>query len=231
MPKTSRRRRRPLLQRYVFYQIKVREDFSSSPHSCLPACLPACLSLRTPIAAYAHKVAKDNAAAAEADAEEEAAANALRENIAKKGKNAYYYAHAHNAAGPKWDGDPTPRLLEKKPSTAADDGSGGDVVKPIKKYQWADETSKVKVYVPFGDNGITGKPLAEGGAEVTSTTDSVTLDVRTDDASRVTWQLSLAKLYDDIDGAKARVKSDKIILILNKPADKAFSWHDLKKSP
>lgn len=33
------------------------------------------------------------------------------DNIAKKGKNAYYYAHAHNATGPKWDGKIEPRLL------------------------------------------------------------------------------------------------------------------------
>lgn len=30
---------------------------------------------------------------------EEAAANALRDNIARKGKNAYYYCHGHNASG------------------------------------------------------------------------------------------------------------------------------------
>lgn len=32
--------------------------------------------------------------------------SALRENIARRGKNAYYYAHSHKADGPAWDGRP-----------------------------------------------------------------------------------------------------------------------------
>ena len=102
-------------------------------------------------------------------------------------------------------------------------------MKSINKYAWADETSKVKIYVPLDQGGGAAPlvPLAEGGTEVTSTKDSVTLNVRTG-TSGVYWQLQVAKLYDEIDGAKARVKSDKIILTLNKAPDKAFSWHDLK---
>ena len=37
---------------------------------------------------------------------EEASVSALRDNIATKGKNAYYYAHSHKADGPAWDGKP-----------------------------------------------------------------------------------------------------------------------------
>ena len=32
---------------------------------------------------------------------EESSSSALRDNISKKGKNAYYYAHAHRATGPE----------------------------------------------------------------------------------------------------------------------------------
>jgi len=39
-------------------------------------------------------------------AAEESSVSALRDNIATKGKNAYYYAHSHRADGPAWDGKP-----------------------------------------------------------------------------------------------------------------------------
>jgi len=47
----------------------------------------------------------------DADGDGGASSSALVDNIAKKGKNAYYYAHAHKATGPKWDGKIEPRLL------------------------------------------------------------------------------------------------------------------------
>lgn len=37
---------------------------------------------------------------------DEGSVSALRDNIATKGKNAYYYAHSHKADGPAWDGKP-----------------------------------------------------------------------------------------------------------------------------
>jgi len=39
--------------------------------------------------------------------------SALQDNIETKGKNSYYFAHAHKANGPKWDGHSEPRLLVK----------------------------------------------------------------------------------------------------------------------
>ena len=47
--------------------------------------------------------------------------NALRDSIVKKGKNSYYFAHAHKANGPKWDGKPQPRLLSKH-AISSDEG-------------------------------------------------------------------------------------------------------------
>ena len=38
--------------------------------------------------------------------------NALEENIARRGNNAYYYAHGHRNNAPAWDGDPSPMKLE-----------------------------------------------------------------------------------------------------------------------
>jgi hypothetical protein len=88
-------------------------------------------------------------------------------NNAFKGKNAYYYAHASTGTGPKWDGDPTPRLLETKtkkmaaPAVGGGGGGGeggGDVVlgpveKKIAKFAWGDEEGKVRKEDDGGDNG------------------------------------------------------------------------------
>ncbi len=43
--------------------------------------------------------------------------SALQDNIESKGKNAYYFAHAHKTNGPKWDGKPQPRLLSTHSSS------------------------------------------------------------------------------------------------------------------
>lgn len=60
--------------------------------------------------------------------------SALQDNIETKGKNSYYFAHAHKANGPKWDGKPQPRLLSKHSTSSVSsnvnnnnsDGVGGD---------------------------------------------------------------------------------------------------------
>ena len=43
--------------------------------------------------------------------------SALQDNIDRKGKNAYYFAHSHKATGPLWDGKAEPRLLSSTTST------------------------------------------------------------------------------------------------------------------
>lgn len=71
--------------------------------------------------------------------------SALRENISKKGKNAYYYAHGNTANGPAWDGKEEPRLLAV--------GVERTISKPLASqfdsFSWLDETKNVKVYVDF----------------------------------------------------------------------------------
>lgn len=47
------------------------------------------------------------------ETKEDTPENALQENIDKKGKNSYYFAHANEAKGPEWDGKPQPRLISK----------------------------------------------------------------------------------------------------------------------
>mmetsp|Transcript_27981 Transcript_27981/g.33129 ORF Transcript_27981/g.33129 Transcript_27981/m.33129 type:complete len:220 (+) Transcript_27981:94-753(+) len=107
--------------------------------------------------------------------------NALRDSIDKKGKNSYYFAHAHRANGPKWDGKPQPRLLSKQAIPSNDHnsttGEGVDLETPINtdsilslnklqlstssfaysqsnitKYAFLDDGEKVKLYVEM--NGV-----------------------------------------------------------------------------
>mmetsp|Transcript_5889 Transcript_5889/g.14756 ORF Transcript_5889/g.14756 Transcript_5889/m.14756 type:complete len:231 (+) Transcript_5889:94-786(+) len=101
-------------------------------------------------------------------AADELSESALAENISRKGKNAYYYAHAHKATGPKWDGKIEPRLLSTSSSNlsssaTSDDNisNGGGVPSStttsskaalmaksnITNYAFLNEETKVKVYV------------------------------------------------------------------------------------
>eukprot|EP00571_Detonula_confervacea_P017351 CAMPEP_0172300494 /NCGR_PEP_ID=MMETSP1058-20130122/2575_1 /TAXON_ID=83371 /ORGANISM="Detonula confervacea, Strain CCMP 353" /LENGTH=226 /DNA_ID=CAMNT_0013010283 /DNA_START=112 /DNA_END=792 /DNA_ORIENTATION=- len=114
------------------------------------------------------------------DAAEELSKSALRDNISKKGKNAYYYAHAHKATGPKWDGKIEPRLLGTSSSNLSTtsnngvgDGVGGSTATAasskaanaasskavlmaksnITNYAFLDEKTKVKIYVNLAGVG------------------------------------------------------------------------------
>ncbi len=103
--------------------------------------------------------------------------SALQDNIESKGKNAYYFAHAHKSNGPKWDMKPEPRLLVKHSSSSGlnnnsnnecdeeqissiskhaesliqslkDSKSSFNFAKSnITKYAFLDEGEKVKVYI------------------------------------------------------------------------------------
>ncbi|KAK7242542.1 hypothetical protein SO694_00017344 [Aureococcus anophagefferens] len=89
-----------------------------------------------------------------ADDAEENYSNALQENIAKRGNNAYYYAHGHRNNAPAWDGDAarSPRPLRARAARAPlrqDRESGAFKVKPNKivvtlkkpkdsKFKWYD---------------------------------------------------------------------------------------------
>ena len=64
-----------------------------------------------------------------ADDAEENYSNALQENIAKRGNNAYYYAHGHRNNAPAWDGDaarsPGASPAAKKSLMLGDDDARG----------------------------------------------------------------------------------------------------------
>ena len=73
--------------------------------------------------------------------------SALADNIDRKGRNAYYYAHAHKADGPVWDMKPEPRLLSTERVEVEKEAV--IVAQPITDYAWEDQDKKVKIYVIF----------------------------------------------------------------------------------
>lgn len=73
--------------------------------------------------------------------------SALQDNISRKGKNAYYYAHGNTANGPVWDGKEEPRLLSQTDKV--------EVSKPLalsfESFSWLDETKSVKIYIDYAN--------------------------------------------------------------------------------
>jgi len=155
--------------------------------------------------------------------DEASASSALRDNIAKKGKNAYYYAHAHNADGPKWNGDCTPQLLSTTNPSAASAATPAPVA-AVTNYAWADEKPKLKIYVPFEGVGA----LPEGAVELDWTARTVTLTITAADAAGTVHKLNIPKLYDDVTAVKVKTKPDKLILVLTK--SKECSWYELQNT-
>jgi len=106
--------------------------------------------------------------------------SALADNITKKGKNAYYYAHAHKATGPKWDGKIEPRILGTSSSNLSVTSSAASTKAAlmaksnITNYAFLDETTKVKIYVNLP--GVGGCKEEEIGLEFTES--SLCLTVR-----------------------------------------------------
>lgn len=82
--------------------------------------------------------------------EETATLSALKENLQRKGKNAYYYAHSHGANGPAWDGKEEPRLLSVSEAPALPaELVRRKVATPIDSYGWSDGKKTVKILVDF----------------------------------------------------------------------------------
>lgn len=111
------------------------------------------------------------------DEEVDSSKSALQDNIDRMGKNAYYFAHAHKATGPKWDGKIEPRLLSSSSNlTSESEGisEGMSTVSVaseaakalasrsislsksnITNYAFLDDGAKVKIYVNLPGVGST----------------------------------------------------------------------------
>lgn len=83
----------------------------------------------------------------EVEVVQEESLSALQDNISRKGKNAYYYAHGNKIDGPVWDGKEEPRLLSQSDKV--------EVSKPLalsfESFSWLDETKNIKVYIDYAN--------------------------------------------------------------------------------
>lgn len=154
---------------------------------------------------------------------EAAPTSALRDNIEKKGKNAYYFAHAHKATGPKWDGKVEPRLLSRCSSSDLSNelrqatSSFQYYKSNITKYAFLDETKKVKLYVDL--EGV-GEKCPDENISLDFGERSLCLLV--EGYSEEKKCLSFGRLYSDITSASFKKKPNKIILILQKKEEKEW---------
>lgn len=142
--------------------------------------------------------------------------SALRDNIARKGNNSYYYAHGHKVDGPVWDGNAEPRLLSVD-NTSQESKPKASVA--ISEYSWLDEKNCVKIYVewPGADS------LDDGCITCNAQGESFEFIVSTDKIHK----LCLASLNDSISDATYKKKANKFIISLIKSEEKA--WFSLKK--
>mmetsp|Transcript_11403 Transcript_11403/g.23332 ORF Transcript_11403/g.23332 Transcript_11403/m.23332 type:complete len:167 (+) Transcript_11403:582-1082(+) len=142
--------------------------------------------------------------------------SALRDNIAHKGRNAYYYAHAHKADGPEWDQKEEPRLL-KTESKGEEEDKPLVPASPITDYAYSDEDKKLKIYISLEGVG----ELQDGDIDLQFTRTSFTLTVMNyKDANH---KLAFARLFEEIENCTVKKKPNKLIVVLTKVEEKAWA--------
>ena len=150
--------------------------------------------------------------------------SALAENIARKGKNAYYFAHAHKADGPQWDGNAEPRLLQKEALQEhyrQSENSSFDYAKSnITTYAFLDETKKVRLYVEL--EGV-GEKCSDDDLRLDYSERSLSLVILNyEDEPQC---LRFAKLAGGITKAVAKKKENRVVVTLTKAEETA--WHTI----
>ena len=160
----------------------------------------------------------------ESGTEEESRKSALEDNIESKGKNSYYFAHAHKANGPKWDGKAEPKLLslnslsvdERQPKKKSFDYHKSNIT----SYAFCDEEKSVKLYITMND---VGEKITDEDVSLESTESSFSLVVR--NYKEEDQVLSFGKLTANITSAKYKIKKDRIIVTLKKETE--GEWHTI----
>mmetsp|Transcript_11276 Transcript_11276/g.12910 ORF Transcript_11276/g.12910 Transcript_11276/m.12910 type:complete len:242 (-) Transcript_11276:424-1149(-) len=133
---------------------------------------------------------ENNIPVEEVEGEEKEQLSAFRDNIAKKGSNAYYFAHINTPTGPEWDGKKEPKLLHKTavavmtpPQSAFDYRQSN-----ITSYAFADGDKSIKLY-------IDKKTLVGDDTETNVSDDEVVVD-KDDNKNEVDDKVDDAK--DDV---------------------------------
>ena len=153
-------------------------------------------------------------------AAEEINKSALQDNIERKGKNAYYFAHARKATGPKWDGKTEPKLLSRQESSHESKKHAFDYSKSnISKYAFLDEGTSVKLYIDL--EGV-GDKCTDDDILLDWTPTTMSLVVKNYNKDEPLC-LSFGKLTASIDNAACKKKKDKLIVILTKTQPGV--WH------
>jgi CS domain len=151
--------------------------------------------------------------------------SALQDNLEKKGKNAYYFAHAHKATGPAWDGQPEPKLLSRHTTNEGHKSTQAptfDYAKSnITTYAFLDDGAKVKVYIDMED---VGEKCSDDDVDLDFTERSLSFSLSNyKDECQI---LCFGKLTAEISAASYRIKKDKIIITLTK-VDPEKKWHTI----
>eukprot|EP00753_Platysulcus_tardus_P022708 PLAT9924.1.p2 GENE.PLAT9924.1~~PLAT9924.1.p2 ORF type:complete len:169 (+),score=89.63 PLAT9924.1:40-546(+) len=162
------------------------------------------------------------------------AESALEENLMRKGKHSYYYAHRGTLERKK-SGLPAeertyggaPRLLAR--SVSSEEGKSAERWKSITEYAWVDVGKWVRLYIDI--DGLSDDSSADD-FEVEWSDSSVDLRARLPSGN---WRLQLPKLHADITKAKVKVKAAKpdgskpaqVLLSLRKADDS--NWFSLKR--
>ena len=158
--------------------------------------------------------------------EQNTTTSALQDNIQRKGNNAYYFAHAHKANGPVWDGKEEPKLLSKTTSSVSDGERRGsthsfDLKSNITSYAFSDEGKTVKLYISM--EGV-GEKCADEDISLEHTENSFCFMVK--GYKEEPQCLSFLKLTAEISKATFRKKQDRVVLILTK-VDPEKTWHTI----
>eukprot|EP00474_Spongospora_subterranea_P008980 CRZ09438.1 hypothetical protein [Spongospora subterranea] len=144
--------------------------------------------------------------------------SAIRDSVARKGNNSYYYA---------WDKLDLSREAEFRPRLVRTDTVPVDDAKPatpINKYAWSDEGATVKIYV---DVVNVGKLPSEN---VKSEFDARSFSVKITDAGGDDARLYISGLDGEIipDKCRTRIQTNMVIVVLAKH-NPDHKWHSLCK--